>query len=64
MISKMNDGESQLVGGLFNVARKICAEKSVSDYRLVVNNGALAGQTVFHIHLHILAGRAMNWPPG
>ena len=35
-----------------------------SDFRLVMNNGAVAGQTVFHLHLHILGGRAMNWPPG
>ena len=35
-----------------------------SGFRMVMNNGADAGQTVFHIHLHVLGGRTMNWPPG
>jgi len=36
----------------------------ITDYRVVINNGSGAGQTVFHIHLHILAGRTFGWPPG
>ncbi len=63
-ISDMSDADNELVGGLFSVAAKICREKSISDYRLVINNGAGAGQTVFHIHVHVISGRAMNWPPG
>ncbi len=63
-VSEMSDADNTLVGGLFSVAKKICDDRSITDYRLVVNNGAGAGQTVFHIHLHVLAGRAMNWPPG
>ena len=63
-ISKMNKNDNELVGGLFWVASKICRDKSLSDYRLVINNGAGAGQTVFHIHLHIMGGRDMSWPPG
>jgi len=35
-----------------------------SSYRTVINNGAGAGQSVFHLHVHVLAGRTMNWPPG
>ncbi len=63
-ISKMNKNDNELVGGLFLAASKICRDKSLSDYRLVINNGAGAGQTVFHIHLHIMGGRDMSWPPG
>ena len=63
-VSEMSKDDSELVGGLLFVASNICREKSLSDYRLVINNGAGAGQTVFHIHLHILGGRDMSWPPG
>ncbi len=63
-ISSMTDADLTMVGGLFRTAAKICAEKNIEDYRLVINNGAGVGQSVFHIHLHILAGRPMGWPPG
>lgn len=63
-VSEMSTEDNELIGGLFSVANKICSELSLSDYRLVINNGAGAGQTVFHIHLHVIGGRAMNWPPG
>ena len=58
--------DDAVVGKLFRVAARIAAERSVAEagYRLVMNNGAQAGQTVFHIHLHLLGGRAMGWPPG
>jgi histidine triad (HIT) family protein len=46
------------------VARKVAADAGLEDYRLVVNNGRGAGQTVFHLHLHVLGGRPMRWPPG
>lgn len=45
-------------------AKKIAASHGWTDYRLVFNNGPQAGQTVYHIHLHLLSGRRMNWPPG
>ena len=46
-------------------AGKIARQLGVGDaFRLVVNNGAEAGQTVFHLHLHILGGRKLRWPPG
>lgn len=63
-ISSMDDADCAMVGGLFRTASRICAEKNISDYRLVINNGAGVGQSVFHIHVHILAGRPMGWPPG
>lgn len=49
---------------LVTVARQVVADAGYESYRLVFNTGADAGQTVFHAHLHLLAGRAMAWPPG
>ena len=63
-ISDISAEDISLMGTLIDCARKIAKEKGFEDYRLVFNNGAGAGQTVFHIHLHLLAGRPMAWPPG
>ena len=65
-INNVEDGDELIMGKLFSAAKKSAAEKAVSDdgYRLVVNCNEKAGQTVFHIHMHLLAGRAMTWPPG
>lgn len=65
-INDVEDDDELIMGKLFSAAKKIAAEKAVSDdgYRLVVNCNEKAGQTVFHIHMHLLAGRAMTWPPG
>jgi histidine triad (HIT) family protein len=59
-------GEDQaLLGHLMLAAGKVARQLGVDDaFRLVVNNGAEAGQSVFHLHLHIIAGRPMGWPPG
>lgn len=55
-----------LVGHLFQVANAIAESKGIANrgFRLVMNCNAEAGQTVFHIHLHVLGGRTMRWPPG
>lgn len=68
-IATINDLEADdaaLVGKLFLTAKRIAAEAgyAASGYRVAMNCGADAGQTVFHIHLHLLAGRALGWPPG
>lgn len=62
----MADGDKELVGHLFRVARDLAREKGVDEggFRLVLNTNADAGQTVFHLHLHLLGGRRMSWPPG
>jgi histidine triad (HIT) family protein len=49
---------------LFALADEVIAREGLNDYRLVFNTGAGAGQSVFHAHLHLLAGRAFEWPPG
>ena len=60
-----HDDEKLLVGHLHAVASDIAREhKLESGYRTVINTGEDAGQTVFHIHVHLLGGRAMSWPPG
>jgi histidine triad (HIT) family protein len=57
--------DAALLGHLMLTANKISQQLGVGDaFRLTVNNGADAGQSVFHLHLHILAGRAFKWPPG
>ncbi len=65
-IHSMTDADRELVGHLFFIARKIAEDKGLDSngYRMVINNGRGAGQTVFHLHLHILSGRHFSGPPG
>ena len=67
-LPRMVDAEPDdqaLLGHLLLVANQVATQLGVQDaFRLVVNNGATAGQSVFHLHLHLLAGRALAWPPG
>lgn len=56
--------DRELLGHLMLKAGKIADDLGAENFRLVVNNGADAGQSVFHLHLHILAGRPLTWPPG
>jgi histidine triad (HIT) family protein len=66
-IATLNDldaSDADLVGGMFLVAAKVMKDLGYSDYRTVFNCGPGAQQSVFHIHLHVLAGRLFTWPPG
>ena len=63
-LADAEDGDGELLGHLLLVAQRVAAEAGLTDYRVVVNNGAGAGQTVFHLHLHVLGGRTLGWPPG
>ncbi len=66
-IATLNDlspGDAELVGSLFLVARELMHKLGHKDYRTVFNCGAGAQQSVFHLHLHVLAGRKFTWPPG
>ena len=62
----IEEKDHELIGRMFQVANKIAIDRGVAErgFRIVMNCNSEAGQTVFHIHLHLLAGRAMNWPPG
>ncbi|MBU7585970.1 MAG: histidine triad nucleotide-binding protein [Nostoc sp. TH1S01] len=67
-IAKLADAESEdaaLLGHLLLTAKRVAAEAGLTNgYRVVINTDADGGQTVFHLHLHILGGRPMAWPPG
>jgi len=67
-IPRLSDAEARdeaLLGHLLLAANEVARQLGVADaFRLVVNNGAEVGQSVFHLHLHILAGRKFRWPPG
>ena len=62
----MTAGDDAVVGHVFRKAGEIARQKGFAEsgFRLVQNNGAEAGQSVFHIHFHMLAGRGFSWPPG
>jgi len=64
-ISSMEDSDKELVGHLFKTARDIAKSEGLGDgFRLVFNDGKNGQQTVPHLHLHVLGGRTMTWPPG
>ena len=65
-INDLEDGDETLVGNLFLAARKIAADEGIAEagYRVAMNCNEAAGQTVFHLHLHLLGGRKLGWPPG
>ncbi|MDH3588404.1 MAG: histidine triad nucleotide-binding protein [Gammaproteobacteria bacterium] len=66
-VTKISDGDSGdagLFGHLLLTAADIASREGHEDFRLVINNGAGAGQSVFHLHVHVLAGRGLGWPPG
>jgi histidine triad (HIT) family protein len=56
--------EEAALGKVALVAAKIAKDRKLGSYRAVINTGSGAGQTVFHLHLHLLGGRAFSWPPG
>merc|ERR1712137_1170176 len=60
-----SEDDEQLLGHLLYTAKKVAKEQNLSNgYRLVINNGADGAQSVFHLHIHVLGGRQMQWPPG
>ena len=67
-IARLCDAEDEdqaLLGHMMLMATKVAELEGLGDkYRLVVNNGAGAGQSVFHLHMHIIGGRDLSWPPG
>jgi len=65
-LNDLTEEHAPLVGRLFLVAKRVAEERGFAGpgYRVVVNCNRQAGQSVFHLHLHVLAGRLMGWPPG
>ena len=65
-LDQMKAEDEKLIGHLFHVANSLARDRGIQSpgYRVVINNGAGAGQSVFHVHLHLLGGRVFHWPPG
>lgn len=68
-LESLNDApvhDAAMLGALFHAVAQIAAQEGIaaSGYRTVINTGAGAGQSVFHLHLHLLGGRGLAWPPG
>jgi histidine triad (HIT) family protein len=65
-INDIADDDAALMGALLIAARDVAASEGIAEsgYRLVVNTGEAANQTVHHVHLHVMGGRDMRWPPG
>ncbi len=65
-INELDESNATLVGKMYLAAKEVARQENIQEqgYRTVINCGENAGQTVFHIHLHILAGRSFSWPPG
>lgn len=65
-LANVQKSDGELLSHLIFTAKNIAALEGLNEsgYRLVINNGEEAGQTVFHLHIHLLGGRPMHWPPG
>jgi len=66
-IVKLSDAtmeDQSLLGHLLLTASKVATQEGLTSFRLVTNNGEAAGQSVFHLHIHVLGDRSFNWPPG
>jgi histidine triad (HIT) family protein len=63
-VAALAAADAETLAAVVVVAREIAAAEGLTDYRLVFNTGVQAGQTVFHVHAHVLGGRDMAWPPG
>lgn len=65
MLSDATDGDTEILGHLLIAASKCAAQEGLDEgYRVVINNGPDGCQSVYHIHIHVLGGRQLNWPPG
>ena len=63
-LADVGEYDESLLGALAARASAIAGERGLTDFRIVANNGEGAGQSVFHLHFHLLGGRSMSWPPG
>ena len=64
-LAHTSDSHESLLGHLLLVTRQLAAEQGLDDgFRTIINTGAGGGQTVFHLHIHLMGGRSLTWPPG
>ena len=63
-LAEAGEQHEQLLGHLLLVAANVARQEGLDSFRTVINSGAEAGQTVFHLHVHVIGGRPLDWPPG
>ena len=63
-VADLTDADGHLLAALFSAMRHVAGKAGLSSYRIITNVGAESGQSVFHLHFHLLGGRPMTWPPG
>ena len=63
-LAEAGEQHEQLLGHLLLVAAQVARQEGLDSFRTVINSGAEAGQTVFHLHVHVIGGRPLDWPPG
>ena len=63
-LAAAGEEDESLLGHLLLVANRVAKDAGLENFRVVINNGAGSGQTVFHLHVHVLGGRGFGWPPG
>ena len=63
-LKECSEEDKDLLGHLLMIGKSIAKKKNLKNWRTVINTGEESGQTVFHLHIHFLAGRKMSWPPG
>ena len=63
-LNNVTEDDEALLGHLLLVAQKVAHQNDLEDWRTVINTGEAAGQTVFHLHVHVIGGRPLAWPPG
>ena len=63
-LAAATEDDEPLLGHLLLVANRVAKDAGLENFRVVINNGAGSGQTVFHLHVHVLGGRGFGWPPG
>jgi histidine triad (HIT) family protein len=63
-VADLTDADGDLLSALFGAMRRVAEEAGLGGYRIISNVGAESGQSVYHLHFHLLGGRSMSWPPG
>ena len=63
-LDQATEADEALLGHLLHVAAQVARQEGLQDFRIAINNGAGAGQSVFHLHVHVMGGRSFSWPPG
>ncbi|XP_026420747.1 14 kDa zinc-binding protein-like [Papaver somniferum] len=63
-LSQAEERHTEILGHLLYAAKLVAKQEGLEGFRIVINDGPIAGQTVYHIHVHVLGGRELKWPPG